>query len=306
MSKCLVTGGCGFIGSHLVDKLVFNGHEVVVIDNLTAQCNSKFYYNDSATYHHQDIADYENTRTLYKDCDYVFHLAAESRLQPAIENPIGAMQKNVVGTCTVLQCAREAGVKRVIYSSTSSGYGNNKIPNVETQSDDCLNPYSVSKIAAEKLCKMYTDLFGLETIILRYFNVFGERCPEVGQYAPVLAIFDRQNRKGDPLTVVGDGTQRRDFVHVNDVVQANLLSIRGLPEDSFGEVYNIASGTNTSVIELAKIISDKIIFYPKRIGEVEDSLADITKAKEVLKYLPNIDVKEWLMNSLEKDKEHNG
>ena len=223
--KSLVTGGAGFIGSHIVDKLIELGHEVVVIDNESAQSNEEFYWNNKAQNYKYDIRDYEKTRPLYDDVDYVFHLAAESRIQPAIENPINAVSLNCVGTCTVLQCSREADVKRVIYSSTSSGYGFNEPPNHENQPDDCLNPYSVSKVAGEKLCKMYTELFGLKTIIFRYFNVYGERSPIRGQYAPVIGIFLRQKRDGESLTIVGDGEQRRDFTHVSDVVQANILEI---------------------------------------------------------------------------------
>ncbi len=150
--KSLVTGGAGFIGSNLVDKLIELGHDVIVIDNESAESNEQFYWNDKAQNYKYDIRDYENTRPLYDGVDYVFHLAAESRIQPAIENPINAISLNSVGTCTILQCAREAEVKRVIYSSTSSGYGMNPYPNVETQPDDCLNPYSVSKVNGEKLC----------------------------------------------------------------------------------------------------------------------------------------------------------
>jgi UDP-glucose 4-epimerase len=171
--KSLVTGGAGFIGSNLVDKLIELGHEVVVIDNESSQSNEMFYWNKKANNYKLDIRDYKNTRPLYDGVDYVFHIAAESRIQPAIENPVEAVSVNSVGTATVLQCAREAGVKRVMYSSTSSAYGKNPIPNFETQPDDCLNPYSVSKVNGEKLCKMYTDLFGLHTIIYRYFNVYG-------------------------------------------------------------------------------------------------------------------------------------
>ena len=149
--KSLVTGGAGFIGSNLVDKLVKSGHKVVVIDNEYSDVHEQFYYNEKAEYHKLDIRD-EATRNLYDDVDYVFHLAAEARIQPAVLNPIEAVSINSVGTCTVLQFAREAGVKRVIYSSTSSGYGLNETPNVEAQPDDCLNPYSVSKVNGEKLC----------------------------------------------------------------------------------------------------------------------------------------------------------
>ena len=170
----LVTGAAGFIGSNLVDYLLKQGHNVVCIDNESAN-NEKFYWNDKAWNIKADITDYKTMKNAFTDVDYVFHLAAESRLQPAIENPIEAVQKNCVGTATILQCAGEAGVKRFVYSSTSSAYGNNPYPNVETQPDDCLNPYSASKAAGEKFCKMYYDLYGLETVVLRYFNVFGER-----------------------------------------------------------------------------------------------------------------------------------
>ena len=200
--KSLVTGGAGFIGSHLVDKLLEMGHEVVVIDSESAESNEEFYWNDKAQNYKYDIRDYEKTKPLYDGVDYVFHTAAEARIQPAILNPIEAVSVNCVGTVTVLQCAREAGVKKVIYSSTSSGYGFNEPPNEETQRDDCLNPYSVSKVSGEKLCKMYTDLFGLPTISFRYFNVYGERQPLRGQYAPVVGIFLRQRSDGEPLTIV--------------------------------------------------------------------------------------------------------
>jgi len=221
--KSLVTGGAGFIGSNLVDRLLALGHEVVVIDNEYSDAHDQFYWNEQAQNYHYDIRDYDSTRPLYDGVDYVFHIAAEARIQPAIENPIEAVSINSVGTCTVLQCAREAGVKRVMYSSTSSAYGlKNELPNVETQPDDCLNPYSISKTNGEKLCSMYTELFGLPTVIFRYFNVYGERQPLRGQYAPVVGIFLRQRDAGEPLTIVGDGEQRRDFTYVGDVVNAML------------------------------------------------------------------------------------
>ena len=218
MSKptSLVTGAAGFIGSNLTDYLLDLDHQVICVDNESAD-NDKFHWNGRTINVSGDITDYKFMKNVFNHVDYVFHMAAESRIQSAIENPIQAVEKNCVGTATMLQCAREAGVKRFVYSSTSSGYGNNPFPNVETQPDDCLNPYSATKIAGEKLCKMYTNLYGLETVVLRYFNVFGQRCPTRGQYAPVIGIFRRQLASGEPLTIVGDGSQRRDFVHVNDV-----------------------------------------------------------------------------------------
>jgi len=241
-----------------------------------------------------DITDYKFMKNVFTGVDFVFHLAAESRLQPAIENPIGAVEKNCVGTTVMLQCAREAGVKRFVYSSTSSAYGNNPYPNVETQPDDCLNPYSASKAAGEKFCKMYTDLYGLETVILRYFNVFGQRSPARGQYAPVIGIFQRQKEAGEPLTLVGDGSQKRDFIHVEDVARANYIAATAELGDHIGEVFNIGSGKNYSIKDIADVISDNQIFIPKRSGEMETTLADITKVESVMGWKPEIDVLEWI------------
>ena len=291
----LVTGGAGFIGSNLVDYLIQQGHEVICVDNESAECNDKFYWNDKACNIIGDITDYDFIKNCFKDVDYVFHLAAESRLQPAIKNPIEAVYKNCVGTTTILQCAREAGVKRFIYSSTSSGYGFNPSPNVETQPDDCLNPYSASKVAAEKFCKMYSDLYGLETVVLRYFNVFGERSPRRGQYAPVIGIFDRQRLSGEALTIVGDGTQRRDFKYVGDVAKANLIAAEAtLDKKYFGQVFNIGSGINYSVQEIADAISDNQTYIPKREGEMETTWSNIEKASEILGWKPEVDVLEWI------------
>ena len=295
MTKSLVTGGAGFIGSHIVDKLIDLGHEVVVIDNESAESNEEFYWNDKAQNYKYDIRDYVNTRPLYEGVDYVFHLAAESRIQPAIENPINAVSLNCVGTCTVLQCARDAGVKKVMYSSTSAGYGFNPYPNVETQPDDCLNPYSVSKVTGEKLCKMYTDLFGLKTVIFRYFNVYGERSPIRGQYAPVIGIFLRQKNAGEPLTIVGDGEQRRDFTHVSDIVEANILAAtKDVSDECYGQVYNVGSGVNYSINEIADSVSEEQINIPPRIGESRTTLANNLKLKETFGWDAKVNLKEWI------------
>ena len=297
--KCLVTGGCGFIGSHIVDKLVELGQEVTVIDNHYAD-NEKFYYNEKAQYISQDICNYQMTRVFYTDVDWVFHCAAESRIGPAIENPLNATNINVTGTCTVLQCAREAGVKAFVYSSTSSGYGNNPYPNVETQPDDCLNPYSVSKVAAEKLCKLYTEMYGLPTVVLRYFNVYGERAPRKGQYAPVIGIFKRQKEAGEPLTIVGDGLQRRDFVHVSDVVDANIRAAAAVVDSScYGQMYNIGSGENFSIKEIADWIDHNQVHIPARVGEVRVSLANIEKFQNAFNWEPMIKLDEWVKENAE-------
>ena len=293
--KSLVTGGAGFIGSNLVDRLLEMDHEVVVIDNEYSDVHEQFYWNPKAQNYKYDIRDYENTRQLYDGVDYVFHIAAEARIQPAILNPIEAVSINSVGTCTVLQCSREAGVKRVVYSSTSSGYGMNQSPNIETQPDDCLNPYSVSKVSGEKLCKMYTNLYGLPTILFRYFNVYGERQPLRGQYAPVVGIFLRQRAVGEPLTIVGDGNQRRDFTHVRDVVQANILAaIKEVDSDAFGQVYNVGTGNNYSVNQIARMISDNTINIAPRPGESRVTLANNQKLRRTFGWEPTVKLEDWI------------
>jgi UDP-glucose 4-epimerase len=297
--KVLVTGGSGFIGSNLVDKLIEKNYEVIVIDNEYSDAHDQFYWNDKAKNYKYDIRDYKNTRSLYDGVDYIFHLAAEARIQPAIQNPIEAISINSVGTCTVLQCAREAGVKKVMYSSTSAAYGMNQPPNVETQSDDCLNPYSISKVNGEKLCKMYTDLFGLKTVIFRYFNVYGERQPIRGQYAPVIGIFLRQHALGEPLTIVGDGNQRRDFVYVGDVVNANILaSTVDIDEELYGTVFNVGNGKNYSVNEIAEVICNNTTNIPSRIGEVSLSLCNNEKLVKVLGWKSEMDVLTWITTQL--------
>ena len=297
-SVSLVTGAAGFIGSNLVEHLLDQGQSVVCVDNESAN-NEKFHWsheNGMVINVKVDITDYKGMKNIMSGVDYVFHLAAESRLQSAIMNPIEAVQKNCVGTTVMLQCAREAGVKRFVYSSTSSGYGNNPYPNVETQPDDCLNPYSASKIAGEKFCKMYTELYGLETVVLRYFNVFGRRSPAKGQYAPVIGIFQRQRDTGEPLTIVGDGAQRRDFVHVEDVARANYLAATMPLKGHAGEVFNVGTGSAYSIQQIADSISDNQVYIDKRSGEMETTFADITKIGDVLGWQPEIDVIDWIKN----------
>ena len=297
-SVSLVTGAAGFIGSNLVEHLLDQGHSVVCVDNESAN-NEKFHWsheNGMVINVRGDITDYKFMKNVFSGVDYVFHLAAESRLQSAIQNPIEAVKKNCVGTTVMLQCAREAGVKRFVYSSTSSGYGNNPYPNVETQPDDCLNPYSASKIAGEKFCKMYTELYGLETVTLRYFNVFGRRSPARGQYAPVIGIFQRQRDAGEPLTIVGDGAQRRDFVHVEDVARANYLAATMPLKGHAGEVFNVGTGSAYSIQQIADSISDNQVYIDKRSGEMETTFADITKIGDVLGWKPEIDVIDWIKN----------
>jgi UDP-glucose 4-epimerase len=293
--KAIITGGAGFIGSNLVDALLDLGYEVTVIDNESSDAHDKFYWNPKADNHILDICDYDSIRPLFNDIDLVFHVAAEARIQPTLENPILAAKSNFLGTCIVLQCSKEAGVKRVIYSSTSSAYGlSNETPNIETMQKDCLNPYSVTKVGGEELCKMYTDLFGLETVCFRYFNVYGERQPIKGQYAPVIGIFLRQKSNGEPMTIVGDGEQRRDFTHVSDVAKANILAGDLSNKKIVGELINIGSGKNHSILQIKDLIKGDHVHIPPRKGEAKLTLADNTKAKEILGWSPQIELEDWI------------
>ena len=292
--RALVTGGAGFIGSNLVDRLIADGHEVVVLDDESSVVNEKFYWNDAAENHKENICDFDAIRPLFEGVDVVFHLAARSRIQLAIKDPRDSVLVNAYGTCNILQSAREAGVDRVVYSSTSSVYGLTDPPHKEDQEVDCLNPYSVSKISGEKLCEMYSNLFGLKTVVFRYFNVYGERQPLKGQYAPVIGIFQKQTEAGEPLTVVPDGHQRRDFTHVSDVVQANILAATTDLDGHYGEVFNVGTGTNHSVLELAAMISDETVFIEPRLAESRETLADITRAKTLLGWEPTVKLEDWI------------
>lgn len=295
--KVVVTGGAGFIGSNIVQKLLDLGYHVISIDNESAVCHNNFYWNPNSENYKYDICDYELISPLFKDVDYVFHTAAEARIQPTIANPLLAVKTNVLGTANVLQASRENNVKRVIYSTTSSYYGKkNTLPNVETQSEDCLNPYSVSKVAGDKLCKMYYDLYGLETITLRYFNVYGKNEPTKGHYAPVIGLFLKQFKNGDPLTVVGDGQQRRDFTNIEDVVNANILSM-SCNLESYGEVFNVGYGKNYSILEIANMISDKIVFIPARPGEARETLSDTTKIQSAMGWKPSVNLADWILKN---------
>ena len=293
--KLLITGGAGFIGSNLVDALLERGDEVVVVDNESADCHDHFYWNDRAFNHKVDINDFKSLRPLFNGVDYVFHLAAEARIQPSLINPLQAVQTNVLGTANVLQAAREAGVRRVMYSSTSSAYGlKNTPPLSENMPNDCLNPYSVSKTAGEELCKLYTRLFKLETVTFRYFNVYGLRQPVKGQYAPVLGLFLRQRNAGQSLTVVGDGLQRRDFTDVRDVVRVNMLTAACQNPAIVGETINVGTGKNHSVLDVAALVGGETTHVPERIGEARITLASTEKMERFLDWKPMRQLEDWV------------
>ena len=295
MKISLVTGGCGFIGSHIVDNLLDLGHEVRVIDNLSAQENEKFYYNDQALYWEKDVSK-DDCSDIFSNVDYVFHLAARSRIQPTIGSPGSCFEVNVVGTQRVLEWSRIHSVKKVVYSGTSSLYGHqNQIPFQPNMPADCLNPYSMSKWMGEQVCKLYSQLYNVPTIVLRYFNVYGPREPLKGEYAPVIGLFKRQNKNGDPMTIVTPGDQRRDFTYIDDVVDANMCAMNS---NIHHKVYNVGTGKNYSMLELVKMIHDTptapVTFIPERPAEVKKTLADISETTKDLGWTPKFKLEDMI------------
>ena len=292
--RFLVTGGAGFIGSHLVDALVDGNHDVIVIDNESASENENFYWNNKAKNYKYDICDYNKIENLFKNIDCVFHLAAESRIQTAIKNPTKTFRVNFIGTLNVLKACKQYKVDRILYSSTSSYYGlKNDVPLVEDMDRDCLNSYSSSKVAGEDLVKMYSKLYNIRAVVFRYFNVYGERQPTKGQYAPVVGLFQKMKSEGKPMTVVGDGDARRDYTHVKDVVSANILA--AMKKDLLKtETINIGTGTNYSVLELVHMIGGDYVHIPPRKGEAKETLADISVARNYLNWEPTIYLEDWI------------
>ncbi len=288
--KALVTGGAGFIGSHVVDALIGRGDEVVCVDDKSAPQNQIFYWNDAATNINADIRNLDES--VYHGVDVVFHLAARYRIQPTVNNPSECFSVNVLGTQRVLELSRLAGVKRVVYSASSSYYGHaSKPPFLEYAPKGCATPYSLSKWQGEEICDLYTKLYGLSTVSLRYFNVYGPREPLKGEYAPVMGLFKRQKEAGQPMTIVGDGNQRRDFTHISDAVEANLIAAEKLGVT--GPV-NIGTGRNYSINDLADMIGGERTYVPERVGETRETLANNMRAREELGWTPKVSLEDYL------------
>ena len=298
MKKSLVTGGAGFIGSHVVDKLLNLGHEVIVVDNESSDGHDDYFWNKHTQNHKVDIRDFGALAPLFHGVDYVFHLAAKASVQASVDNPLPTVSTQVMGTANVLEASRLSGVEKLMYSSTSACYGNmNPIPNTEVMREDPLNAYAIGKLCGEQLVKSYYGLYGLKTVAFRYTNVYGERARHVGTYAPVVSKFLKARAAGESLTIFGDGLQRRDFVHVSDVVNANA-SITYMELDTWGEVFNIGYGKNWSVQELANQVSTKQVHLSARPGEMRETLADIGKAKAELMWKPKVEITSWINSML--------
>lgn len=294
MKKALVTGGAGFIGSNLVDLLLERDYEVIVVDNQSANSHTEYYWNEKTKNYKIDLNNNVNALTeLCSGCDYIFHLAADVSIPYCIEHPNNSYLNNVGSLCSVLEAARHAQVDKVVFSSTAAIYGLTNKVCVENDIPDPLNPYSVSKLAGEHLMKMSYDLYNVKTVTLRYFNVYGPRQPKSGQYAPVIGIFSQQKKDGKTLTVVGDGLQTRDFIHVSDIALANL-TVAEKDVDNYGQVYNVGTGRPISVKKIASMFSDDIVHLPPRPAEARHSSANISKIKRIYGWEPKVNLEEWI------------
>ena len=283
--QVLVTGGAGFIGSHLVDALIGRGVAVRVIDNFAT--GRREFLNLGAELIEADIRQPESIESAFDDIDCVFHVAALPRVMLSIDRPVETHLTNVVGTLNVLNAARARGVRRVIYSGSSSVYGDQAtLPMVETMTPNPLNPYALQKSVGEQYCRMFYRLHGLETLTLRYFNVYGPRMALEGAYATVMSAFIRARREGRPLTIYGDGEQTRDFTHASDVVRANLAALAAPVAD--GRALNVGRGRSITVNQVAEIFGGERIYLPARAGEMRDTLADLTAVMKALQWRPEV------------------
>lgn len=288
----LVTGGAGFIGSHIVNELVRQGQQVTVLDNLSGgKLENLAAVKDKITFIQGDICDFAALLATCKGADYVLHHAALISVAESMQKPQETAEINVQGTVNVLEAARQCGAKRVVFASSAAVYGTRpELPYKETTPVDCQSPYAWSKQVGAELCQLYTKAYGLEAVALRYFNVFGTGQNPNSAYAAVIAKFMQLAAENKPLGIDWDGLQSRDFVSVKDVVQANLLAaIKGVP----GEIYNVASGRTYTLLELAdtieKVSGRKLerVSRPKRPGDVHESSADISKIRAI-GYAPTV------------------
>ncbi len=313
MATCLVTGGAGFIGSHLVEALLKEGHTVLCLDNLSTgkiENVAHLELDGNFSFMKADIRDLNTLRSLMKGVDFVFHEAALGSVKRSVEDPLTTHEVNATGTLNVFIAARDTAVKRVIYASSSSVYGDSEtLPKVESMIPSPKSPYAVSKLTGEYYASVYTELFGLEVVCLRYFNVFGPRQDPYSDYAAVIPIFLRQLLKGEAPTIFGDGTQSRDFTYVGNVVKANLLACEA--KGVGGKVFNVACGERMDLNTLLNLLQSllkpykedveslKPVYGPPRPGDVKHSLAGIDVARTWLGYVPEYSVEEGLKASIE-------
>ena len=300
MATYLVTGGAGFIGSHLAEELVKRGESVRVIDNFfSGKAENMASFINDVEFYEGDIRDVELLKKIMPGVDYVLHHAAVASVPRSVENPEESTEVNVMGTLNILRRAAENKVKRLVYAGSSSAYGNSDtVRKSELETPDPISPYAVTKLAGEYYCRSFAYIYGLETVVLRYFNVFGERQDPKSLYSAVIPLFCAAAKEGKPATIYGTGKQTRDFTYVKNNVEANLLAAK-TPGIS-GEVINIACGQTVDLLELHSAINRIMgkdlppVMAPPRVGDVMHSSADITKARKLLDYEPKFSFEEGL------------
>ncbi|MGP8281875.1 MAG: SDR family oxidoreductase [Desulfomonilaceae bacterium] len=299
-TKCIVTGGAGFIGSHLVERLLNEGYQVTVLDNFsTGRRENLAHICDmpALQIEYADITDEKSIRSYFDGVDYVFHLAALADIVPSIQRPLEYHRANVDGTAAVVECARLANVKRFVYTASSSCYGiPDAYPTPETAAIRPQYPYALSKFLGEQIALHWGQVYNLPVVSLRLFNVYGPRSRTSGTYGAVFGVFLAQKLAGKPLTVVGDGTQTRDFTFVTDVVESFLCAARS---EVSGDVINVGSGRTYSVNRLVELIGGEVEYIPKRPGEPDCTFADTSRIKPLLGWQPKIPFEDGVRNMLQ-------
>ncbi len=304
MSLYLVTGGAGFIGSHLSEELTRRGHRVRVIDSLITGKRRNLAHLPGVDFVEGDLADFESCVRAVQGVDYVLHQAAIPSVPRSVKDPITSNRANVDGSINILVAARDAGVKRLVYAGSSSAYGDTPtLPKHEDMPTAPLSPYALQKLVAEQYCQMFTRLYGFETVTIRYFNVFGPRQDPGSPYSGVISLFSTALLEGQRPTIYGDGEQTRDFTYVANVVDGVLRACEA--PNAAGEVINVATGGRISLNELLRTMNRIVggqsepIYAESRVGDVRDSQADISKAKRLLGYVPLVDLEEGLRHTLD-------
>jgi UDP-N-acetylglucosamine/UDP-N-acetyl-alpha-D-glucosaminouronate 4-epimerase len=305
MRTCLVTGGAGFIGSHVAEALCARGDRVRVLDNFSTGKRENLGHLKSVELIEGDVADPSKVAAAVAGVDCVFHQAALASVPRSVERPLDTNEACVTGTLNVLDQARRAGVRRLVYAASSSAYGDQpNSPKRETDRPVPISPYGAAKLAGEAYCQAFAATYGFETVALRYFNVFGPRQDPHSQYSAVIPLFITALLEGRRPTIFGDGHQSRDFTYVDNVVQGNLLAADAPAEVTSGRTFNVANGHSTSLLELLRVLNKLLgtsiqpVHEAPRVGDVRESLADITQARECLGYEPQVGFEEGLRRSI--------